>query len=229
MSETALMQCRLKEISEICDVLNESDRVIKDLSERLQWDTKHLLREQTVKKAQCPFSSDHLIKSGDLDNHIPKCRSIQMGFTQVESSSRFYDNTSSVVSITADITTQGNDSDIAVPAAFHVYMHSPEERLNQYDNDIKITSSKRKTEREQFESDLSESTQDGKETISESQKSELQLLAEQRDYKRRRQSYRAKNVHITKRTPLEITREIIKNRMEELENACQETRKATMS
>ena len=39
---TSLMQCRLKEISEISDFLNESDRVIKNLSERLQWDTKHL-------------------------------------------------------------------------------------------------------------------------------------------------------------------------------------------
>jgi U11/U12 small nuclear ribonucleoprotein SNRNP48 len=42
------------------------------------------------------------------------------------------------------------------------------------------------------------------ETTSGNLKSELELLAEKRDYKRRRQSYRAKNVHITKRTPIEV-------------------------
>ncbi|KAL6072406.1 U11 U12 small nuclear ribonucleoprotein 48 kDa [Balamuthia mandrillaris] len=48
-------------------------------------------------------------------------------------------------------------------------------------------------------------------------KTQLQLLAEQRDYKRRRRSYRAKNVHITKRTPIQVTRDFINKRMEELE------------
>lgn len=35
-------------------------------------------------------------------------------------------------------------------------------------------------------------------------KSHLEVLAEMRDYKRRRQSYRAKNVHITKKTYTEV-------------------------
>ena len=35
-------------------------------------------------------------------------------------------------------------------------------------------------------------------------KSQLELLKEQRDYKRRRQTYRAKNVHITRRTPAQV-------------------------
>jgi len=36
-------------------------------------------------------------------------------------------------------------------------------------------------------------------------KSRYEVLAEQRDYKRRRQSYRAKNVHITKRSAVEVS------------------------
>lgn len=35
-------------------------------------------------------------------------------------------------------------------------------------------------------------------------KSQLELMQEQRDYKRRRQKYRARNVHITKRTPKDV-------------------------
>ncbi|KAL6057749.1 U11 U12 small nuclear ribonucleoprotein 48 kDa [Balamuthia mandrillaris] len=53
-------------------------------------------------------------------------------------------------------------------------------------------------------------------------KTQLQLLAEQRDYKRRRRSYRAKNVHITKRTPIQVTRDFINKRMEELEAILQQ-------
>lgn len=38
-----------------------------------------------------------------------------------------------------------------------------------------------------------------------SPKSYLEILAEVRDYKRRRQSYRAKNVHITKKSYTEVS------------------------
>lgn len=41
-------------------------------------------------------------------------------------------------------------------------------------------------------------------------KTKLELMAEMRDYKRRRQSYRAKNVHITKKSYTEVN-ELIKN------------------
>lgn len=34
--------------------------------------------------------------------------------------------------------------------------------------------------------------------------SSIEQLAQQRDYKRRRQTYRAKNVHITKRSTVEV-------------------------
>ncbi|KAM8966632.1 U11/U12 small nuclear ribonucleoprotein 48 kDa protein [Pelodytes ibericus] len=47
-------------------------------------------------------------------------------------------------------------------------------------------------------------------------KSHLEIMAEMRDYKRRRQSYRAKNVHITKKSYTEIIRDVIGVHMEEL-------------
>ncbi|XP_025955083.1 U11/U12 small nuclear ribonucleoprotein 48 kDa protein isoform X5 [Dromaius novaehollandiae] len=53
-------------------------------------------------------------------------------------------------------------------------------------------------------------------------KSHLEILAEMRDYKRRRQSYRAKNVHITKKSYTEVIRDVIGVHMEELSNHWQE-------
>lgn len=46
--------------------------------------------------------------------------------------------------------------------------------------------------------------------------SELELRSQMRDYKRRRQSYRAKNVHITRKTYTEILKEVIENQTEYL-------------
>lgn len=55
-----------------------------------------------------------------------------------------------------------------------------------------------------------------------SPKSYLEILAEVRDYKRRRQSYRAKNVHITKKSYTEVIRDVINVHMEELSSHWQE-------
>ncbi|XP_062848163.1 U11/U12 small nuclear ribonucleoprotein 48 kDa protein [Trichomycterus rosablanca] len=56
-------------------------------------------------------------------------------------------------------------------------------------------------------------------------KSHLEVLAEMRDYRRRRQSYRAKNVHITKKSYTEIIREVIDVHSEELSRLWLEERK----
>ncbi|KAG9276127.1 U11/U12 small nuclear ribonucleoprotein 48 kDa protein isoform X1 [Astyanax mexicanus] len=56
-------------------------------------------------------------------------------------------------------------------------------------------------------------------------KSHLEVLAEMRDYRRRRQSYRAKNVHITKKSYTEVIREVIDVHSGELAKLWQEERK----
>ncbi len=51
----------------------------------------------------------------------------------------------------------------------------------------------------------SETAEEEKVEVDTKGKTYLQLLKEKRDYKRRRQKYRAKNVHITRRTPTEVS------------------------
>ncbi|XP_039508496.1 U11/U12 small nuclear ribonucleoprotein 48 kDa protein [Pimephales promelas] len=55
-------------------------------------------------------------------------------------------------------------------------------------------------------------------------KSHLEVLAEMRDYRRRRQSYRAKNVHVTKKSYTEVIREVIDIHSEELGRIWQEVK-----
>ena len=49
-----------------------------------------------------------------------------------------------------------------------------------------------------------ESERDGGGEGGGEQKNYLEKLKAERDYKRRRQTYRAKNVHITRRTPVQV-------------------------
>jgi len=46
---------------------------------------------------------------------------------------------------------------------------------------------------------------DSQQKSGDSEPNTLEEMARQRDYKRRRQTYRAKNVHITKRSTVEVT------------------------
>ncbi|XP_035666614.1 U11/U12 small nuclear ribonucleoprotein 48 kDa protein-like [Branchiostoma floridae] len=72
------------------------------------------------------------------------------------------------------------------------------------------------TEDSTLTADLAETVQK-QEGEGKGPKSHLEILAELRDYKRRRQSYRAKNVHITKRSATEVMRQVIETQMEMLE------------
>lgn len=52
--------------------------------------------------------------------------------------------------------------------------------------------------------------------------SQLEIKSKMRDYKRRRQSYRAKNVHITRKTYTEVLREVIENQADYLRHMLKE-------
>ncbi|ORY75515.1 hypothetical protein LY90DRAFT_665821 [Neocallimastix californiae] len=89
-----------------------------------------------------------------------------------------------------------------------------EERLNEHINDVFLGSQiknkyiKEKKILENFD-EIMEIVEERKAHMEVSKKSKAQLYAEQRDYKRRRKSYRAKNIRITKRTPTQIQKDII--------------------
>eukprot|EP00731_Ephydatia_muelleri_P010902 Em0005g1488a len=92
----------------------------------------------------------------------------------------------------------------SLPTEYVFYSMSPAQRLAMYEYVVAVTG--RQTAG--IDPDLVRDdnvSKLGKDGEGDGRKSYLELLQEQRDYKRRRQSYRAKNVHITKRTPLQFT------------------------
>ncbi|KAF3692436.1 U11/U12 small nuclear ribonucleoprotein 48 kDa protein [Channa argus] len=91
------------------------------------------------------------------------------------------------------------------------------DRLALYDNVVGVLSQQKQTassSNDDLYIDLVSKLQKNEEP--NEPKTHLELIAEMRDYKRRRQSYRAKNVHITKKSYTEVIREVINVHSEEL-------------
>nr|XP_058940266.1 U11/U12 small nuclear ribonucleoprotein 48 kDa protein-like [Pocillopora verrucosa] len=94
---------------------------------------------------------------------------------------------------------------------------SPQQRLTVYEHVIQAAKAKRETDKQEMDLEIVSDSNESKGTEGDQPKTHFEVLAEQRDYKRRRQSYRAKNVHITKRSAVEVMRDLIETQMHVLE------------
>ncbi|KAL9962394.1 hypothetical protein ACROYT_G031494 [Oculina patagonica] len=97
----------------------------------------------------------------------------------------------------------------------------PQQRLAVYEHVLQVSKAKREGQKEDVDLEGASDANDSKDT-EDQPKSRFEVLAEQRDYKRRRQSYRAKNVHITKRSAVEVMRDLIETQMHVLETQLRE-------
>ncbi|XP_051711836.1 U11/U12 small nuclear ribonucleoprotein 48 kDa protein isoform X2 [Oryctolagus cuniculus] len=187
-----------------------------------------------------------------LAKHMESCRLRKLGYTKEEEEEMynpefFYENVK-VPSVTLNKDSQfhiikqartaiGKDGDYNQ----RIYSSSPVEvPLNHKRSVCDLTQADRlalydfvveETKKKRSDSQILENDSDlfvdlaakvNQDNSRKSPKSYLEILAEVRDYKRRRQSYRAKNVHITKKSYTEVIRDVINVHMEELSNHWQE-------
>lgn len=92
---------------------------------------------------------------------------------------------------------------------------TPAERFAVYDHAVERGKATNKTASVKLE-DLQVNFEKKPNADEQRPPSELELKSQMRDYKRRRQSYRAKNVHITRKSYTEILREVIENQTDYL-------------
>ncbi|XP_031562394.1 U11/U12 small nuclear ribonucleoprotein 48 kDa protein-like [Actinia tenebrosa] len=115
-------------------------------------------------------------------------------------------------------------SDLQLPMPKVQFDLSSEQRLAVYDYVVQTAKAiKRRAAEDELEElqNIAENTGDERGGAAVP-KSHLDTLAEMRDYKRRRQSYRAKNVHMTKRSNIEVMRDLIETQMKMLEELNQD-------
>ncbi|KAM4027512.1 U11/U12 small nuclear ribonucleoprotein 48 kDa protein [Anomaloglossus baeobatrachus] len=216
---------------------------LSQLLQELGWEQEAAAGEQ--EPAVCPYDSNHRMPEASLEKHLVLCRRRQMGYSKEEAvvyEPQFFYEKAKVTSIAMDKSKQcqiikdarNNAPSISDAKSWDKSAYSTSavevplnhkravcdltaaDRLAIYDHVLLET--KKQTLEEKSASDLFEdlTAKINQGDEHKCPKSHLEIIAEMRDYKRRRQSYRAKNVHITKKSYTEIMRDVINVHMEEL-------------
>ncbi|XP_056261922.1 U11/U12 small nuclear ribonucleoprotein 48 kDa protein isoform X2 [Pseudoliparis swirei] len=188
---------------------------------------------------QCPYDANHRVPVTSMERHKASCSRRRMGYSAEEEAEMFDPSVccenSGVRSFTTDKSTQhqvilqarsaaplmrmegvfwqgqysGQPVDVPQNHKRAVCDLTVADRLALYDHVVGVLRrSAAAGSNEDLYVDLVSKLQTDEQQ--NQPKTHLELMAEMRDYKRRRQSYRAKNVHITKKSYTEVIREVIR-------------------
>ncbi|RUS85277.1 hypothetical protein EGW08_006978 [Elysia chlorotica] len=197
---------------------------------------------ETEPKQVCPYNKDHIVPERVFKKHCERCKLIAAGIQKDELEAPLqnldfaYKDTSCVHKVEMDEKTLNKviwDSCVQNGQVYTGHRKMPrshieenidltqEDRLALYQYVVRKSHEEGKvllvdTQDELLTTDWSSLVKKGllDKQNNEAYSSKLEQLAALRDMKRRRQSYRAKNVHITKKSYTEIIREVIVNQME---------------
>ncbi|KAG7454896.1 hypothetical protein JOB18_041198 [Solea senegalensis] len=215
---------RLRELTEFTENCRKQ---INDIYETLGWSPDY---QQEVME-QCPYDPGHRVPGSSMDRHKGSCLLTKMGYSAEEQVAMYdpsvcYEN-SSVTSFHMDKSTQHQVILQARAAAPLMRMEGVFWQGQYSGQPVDVPQNHKRavcdlTGRQEAEASNNDDLyvdlvsklrrDDGQ----NQPKTHLELMAEMRDYKRRRQSYRAKNVHITKKSYTEVIREVINVHSEEL-------------
>lgn len=201
-------------------------------------------------KVSCPYDANHQMPKSSLEKHMTSCRLRKLEYSKDEEAemydSTFFYEKAKIPTVLMDKNLQFHiikqaaikESGSYCPGVFsslpvevpqnhkrYVCDLTQADRLAIYD--YVLTETKNQRSRSQLTENDSDLFVDLAAKVNQDDgqkcpKSRLEILAEMRDYKRRRQSYRAKNVHITKKSYTEVIRDVIGVHMEELATHWQE-------
>ncbi|XP_069576029.1 U11/U12 small nuclear ribonucleoprotein 48 kDa protein [Brachyistius frenatus] len=241
--QSQTLQERLDRLRELTECTENYKKQLHDIFEKLGWspDYKGCNREPME---QCPYDPSHRVPVRSMEKHKASCRLQRMGYSAEEQAamcdpSVCYENTS-VRSFIMDKSTQhqvilqarsaaplmrmegvfwqgqysGQPVDVPQNYKRAVCDLTVADRLALYDHVVSQQREAASSSNDDLYVDLVSKLQKNEEQ--NEPKTHLELMAEMRDYKRRRQSYRAKNVHITKKSYTEVIREVINVHSEEL-------------
>ncbi|XP_038051509.1 U11/U12 small nuclear ribonucleoprotein 48 kDa protein-like [Patiria miniata] len=231
------LQTRQATVDELTAFIDGSHQQLDELLCHLQWDKEDILAQNEEKMKVCPIHSHHLVPETCLEQHTHECQLVAQGYSRQKqkeipaSHSFFYARSSSVVPVIIDKEAQddilsqvpGSSRNKEVPRTID-RMDKAFTAAEKLAIHLAVLE-KSKAARQQETVSLQDLEFDPEALLKKDEpakpKSRLEVLAELRDYKRRRQSYRAKNVHITRRSQTEIMRDVIEAQMKELQQALQ--------
>ncbi|XP_016148100.1 U11/U12 small nuclear ribonucleoprotein 48 kDa protein-like isoform X1 [Sinocyclocheilus grahami] len=211
-------------LQELTDFTESCQADLKGLFEALGWSQE--LDSHAFQMEVCPYDPNHTVPQDRMEKHKASCQLSKMGYSKEEQAEMFdpsvYYEKANIPSInTGDAST---DLDIPQNHKRALCDLTVADRLALYDHVIQQASqqsAKRESNKDLYVDLVAKLKKDEEQS---GPKSHLEVLAEMRDYRRRRQSYRAKNVHITKKSYTEVIREVIDIHSGELGRIWQEVK-----
>ncbi|KAH9383673.1 hypothetical protein HPB48_025439 [Haemaphysalis longicornis] len=217
---------RKTDLQNLKSLIQTSEKQLNAILESLKWSKDDVLKKTGY--VMCPYDPGHTMPAASLNAHLDLCAYLREGYSRQEkeaappSSHFFYTNSTSVVPVLIDMETQTKIITNAalrgdVPAEVCQKVKSgvpltmercfseltPPERFAIYDHVVERGKATNKTSSVRLE-DLQVDFEKKPTADEQRPPSQLELKSQMRDYKRRRQSYRAKNVHITRKTYTEL-------------------------
>ncbi|XP_043973293.1 U11/U12 small nuclear ribonucleoprotein 48 kDa protein [Gambusia affinis] len=244
--QSEALQDRLDRLQELTEFTETCQKQLKELFETLGWSQENDEDFDQEPMEQCPYDSNHVVPVRTLEKHKASCMLRRMGYSAEEQEemcdpSVCYESRN-IKTFLMDKSTQhqvilqarsaaplmkmegvfwqgqysGQPVDVPQNHKRAVCDLTVADRLALYDHVVGVLGQQSETasSNEDLYVDLVSKLK--KDEQQNEPKSHLELMAEMRDYKRRRQSYRAKNVHITKKSYTEVIREVISVHSEEL-------------
>lgn len=220
-------------------LIADTETWVNDVLERVGWDEDHIL--QGEESATCPVDAAHTVPLSRMQKHLGLCPLLQKGYTKEEleeeqSSKPFYEKSTKVMSIDlSDDTVRGILSRFSPAAGGATVRDLPltqlraasaltsEEHLAVYEYCLETV--KVANRQASFQEDELQLLEDDEGDGDAEPKSRLEVLAAERDLKRRRQAYRGKNVHTANKSYSEVIGEVITKQVEILTRKCQRQQK----
>lgn len=195
-----------------------SDWVI-DILNKVSWSEESIKQGSNLQP--CDINSNHFIPSSSAEKHKHKCLYRSKGYTDSEiteeSSNFFYEKATDVIQLNIPKEMQSRilmvqEKDLPLTTKRSLIELSPQQRLKMYDYCVSVASSQRPSDR--VTNEFCTFSDQGK--SSQQPLSKLEILAMERELKRRRQSYKNKSVHQGNKSYKEVIRELLHNQMEVL-------------
>ncbi|KAF0763046.1 U11/U12 small nuclear ribonucleoprotein 48 kDa protein-like [Aphis craccivora] len=192
---------RKETLKQFDNYIDDTENMLKCFVEKVGWTLdKTPIKDNLVK---CPINSEHRMSPSKLEVHCQKCILKKNGY---DSSHSFYPsyNLSTLLAQTVTIDINLKPREVSQSIERYVCDFTPDERRILYDSAVKYT---RPPNYKDVKNDLT--GVDFFNKTDDRPKTELELLQEQRDLKRRRTAYRGKRIHTDRKSYIEVLREVI--------------------
>ncbi|XP_064603623.1 U11/U12 small nuclear ribonucleoprotein 48 kDa protein-like isoform X2 [Liolophura sinensis] len=232
-----IIAARLKAIEEIKVFCKQCDEITDSVCQALSWE-KVKLKTESSDLVSCQYDQGHRVPRDSLFKHEEQCYLRRHNLTQEDidelapSSQFYYSKSDNVFSTVLDKETQNSilrqlnpglatEKEVPITPQQATLELTPAERSAVHQYVIKAAKEAGKPVSELSDALLFADLTRKEDSKDSEPKSKAEALALQRDLKRRRQSYRAKNVHITKKSYTEVIREVIENQTDMLRQTAQ--------